>query len=64
MSAPALPVIDGPRDGGPDRRMVSLRLTGEARDILCRLSERRGISQAAILEVLLREAGEPRLSSV
>jgi len=44
--------------GGPDRRMVSLRLTREAREILRRLAERRGVSQGSVLELLLREASE------
>ena len=56
MSASPLAVRGGPLGGDPDRRMVSLRLTGVARNILRHLSERSGTSQAAVLEVLLREA--------
>lgn len=43
-----------PKNAG--RRMVSVRLSAEAREILARLSERQGISQAAVLEIVLRDA--------
>ena len=36
------------------RKMVSLRLSAAARQILARLAREQGISQAAVLELLLR----------
>ncbi len=36
--------------------MVSLRLTGEAQAILARLAKTQGVSQVAVLELLLRTA--------
>ena len=51
-----------------DRKMVSLRLSKQARSILERLARQQGISQAAVLEVLLRReaatsVGEPAPSA-
>ena len=41
---------------GADRRMVSLRLSRHARQLLKALFRQMGVSQAAVLEMLLREA--------
>ena len=43
-----------PQAEATDRKMVSLRLSRQARQILERLARQQGISQAAVLEVLLR----------
>lgn len=40
------------------RRMVSLRLSREARALLARLAGGWGVSQAAVLEMLLRKAAD------
>ena len=49
---------------GQDRRPVSVRLSATARTILTRLSEERGISQASVLELLLRQTeGEDQKAS-
>ena len=41
---------------GLDRKPVSLRLSAPARAILARLSYEQGISQAGVVELLLRHA--------
>jgi len=41
-------------EAADQRKMISLRLTVQARRILERLAREQGISQAAVLEVLLR----------
>jgi hypothetical protein len=41
--------------GEPDRKAVTFRLTAECRRLLAELARARGISQAAVLELLLRE---------
>lgn len=46
----------GREDREDGRRMVSLRLTAEARAILRDLARAGGVSQSAVLETLLREA--------
>ena len=38
-----------------DRRMLSLRLTAEARELVQQAAAARGLSQAGVLEILLRE---------
>ena len=40
---------------GSDRRAVTFRLTAECRRLLVELANAKGISQAAVLELLLRE---------
>ncbi len=38
-----------------DRKLTTFRLTEECRALLADLAKRRGVSQAAILELLVRE---------
>lgn len=63
MSAAVTPSLYGSGNTGgssdASKRMVSLRLTSEGRAILKRLARNWGISQSAVLEVLLREAVAP-----
>ena len=42
----------------PNRRMVSFRLTEEARRLLSLVARFRGISQAAVLEILIRDEAQ------
>lgn len=42
---------------GSDRKAVTFRLTAECRRLLTELADAKGISQAAVLELLVREEG-------
>ncbi len=41
----------------PTRKAVTFRLTEECRRLLLELANRKGISQAAVIELLVREEG-------
>ena len=53
MSAPLPPP---PLDAKKDRQPVSLRLSSTARTLLASLAYEQGISQAGVIELLLRRA--------
>jgi hypothetical protein len=44
-----------PNGDGPSRQATTFRLTAEARSLLAHLAGRRGVSQAAVLETLIRQ---------
>lgn len=43
---------------GADRKAVTFRLTAECRRLLAELAVKRGVSQAAIVELLVREEAQ------
>lgn len=42
----------------PPKKLVSWRLTEDAIELLANMAERRGVSQAAIIEILVRQEDE------
>ena len=45
---------------GDGRKVVTFRLTAECRRLLALLAQNRGISQAAVIEILVRDEAERR----